>query len=80
MESAVHRFSDMFAQLGLPNDDVSIRNFLLSHSPLPDGVHLPDAAFWSPSQASFLRDSLAQDSDWVAWADQLSQALRSPDH
>ena len=40
------------------------------------GVRLPDASFWSPAQAAFLRDALAADSDWAEVVDALSAALR----
>lgn len=76
MESAIHRFSELFAQLGLPNDPGAIRQFLTEHTPLHSGISLPDAPFWSPAQASFLREALLQDSDWAELADQLSEALR----
>lgn len=76
MESAFHRFSELFAQLGLPNDQDAIGQFLSDHTPLPNGVRLPDAPFWSTSQATFLREALLQDSDWAELADQLSEALR----
>lgn len=76
MESAIHRFQDLFAQLGLPNQPQEVRQFLAAHSPLAPGIGLPDAPFWSPAQASFLRDALEQDSDWSELADQLSEALR----
>lgn len=79
MESAIHRFSELFAQLGLQNDPAAIRQFLAAHTPLANGVRLPDAPFWSVAQASFLRDALLQDSDWAELADQLSEALRGPD-
>lgn len=76
MEPAIHRFSELFAQLGLPNDPAAIRQFLIDHAPLPNGIRLPDAPFWSPSQALFLKEALLQDSDWAELADQLSEALR----
>lgn len=76
MEPAIHRFSELFAQLGLPNDPAAIRRFLADHAPLNSGIRLPDAPFWSPTQASFLREALLQDSDWAELADQLSEALR----
>ena len=76
MEPAIHRFSELFAQLGLPNGPAAIRQFLTDHSPLANGVSLPDAPFWSSAQASFLREALLQDSDWAELADQLSEALR----
>lgn len=76
MDSASHRFSDLFAQLGLPNDAPGIGDFLARHSPLDEAVELPDAVFWTPTQAAFLRDSLLEDSDWAELADQLNAALR----
>jgi hypothetical protein len=37
---------------------------------------LPDAPFWTPAQAAFLRETLQQDTDWSQQVDHLSQALR----
>jgi hypothetical protein len=79
MEKPTHHFSELFAQLGLPSDDQGIARFLMDHTPLAGDVKLPDAAFWSPAQAAFLREALLQDSDWAEPADQLSQALRGPE-
>lgn len=78
MSSSVHRFSELFAQLGLASEPAAIQRFLVTHTLLPDGVALPDAPFWSPAQAGFLREALLEDSDWAELADQLSQALRAP--
>lgn len=78
MDQALHRFSDLFAQLGLPSDEQGIRHFLSTHSPLDETVPLPEASFWTTAQATFLRDSLLEDSDWAELVDQLSEALRRP--
>jgi hypothetical protein len=78
MDTPLHRFNDLFAQLGLPNDEHGIRHFLSAHSPLGEAVPLPEASFWSPAQAAFLRESLLEDSDWAELVDQLSEALRRP--
>jgi hypothetical protein len=78
MQSSVHRFSELFAQLGLASSPAAIQQFLLTHAPLPDGVALPDAPFWSSAQAGFLHEALLEDSDWAELADQLSEALRAP--
>lgn len=78
MEKPIHRFNELFAQLGLPCDAQGIRQFLVQHAPLAPGVSLPDAAFWTSAQAAFLRDARQQDSDWAEVVDQLSQALRGP--
>lgn len=74
----MHHFSELFAQLGLPSDPVDIAHFLSAHTALAQGVRLPDAPYWTPSQASFLRESLLQDSDWSGVVDQLSKALQGP--
>lgn len=76
MEKNLHAFHELFAQLGLPCDAHSILQFVQLHSPLPGGVALPDADFWSPAQSAFLRESLLQDNGWAQQVDALSQALR----
>ncbi|CAM3913152.1 DUF2789 domain-containing protein [Roseateles saccharophilus] len=76
MDAGFHRFSELFAQLGLANDPASIGRFIASHTPLPGGVRLEDAPFWTAAQAQFLRDAVGQDSDWAEVSDQLSAALR----
>lgn len=78
MENPTHNFSELFAQLGLPHDPAAIAQFLARHGPLAAGVTLAEAPFWSPTQAAFLRESLAQDSDWAGPVDQLAKALQSP--
>ena len=72
------RFHALFRQLGLDSEDHQIRHFIRTHSPLPDQIRLADAHFWSPTQASFLREALLLDSDWAAPVDQLNAALRAP--
>lgn len=78
MNPNIPHFSELFAQLGLPNDTRSIADFLASHAGMAQDVRLPDAPFWTASQAAFLRESLIQDSDWAGLVDQLSKALQEP--
>ena len=71
-------FTELFAQLGLPNDEASIQAFLRQHYPLADDVH--DAPFWSKQQAQMLKEKIRCDDDWAIVVDQLSAALRkTPD-
>ena len=77
MNAAHHGFTELFAQLGLPSDESSIRHFLTAHAPLPEHVRLEDAPCWTPAQARLLRESLAQDADWATVVDRLNLALRS---
>jgi Protein of unknown function (DUF2789) len=76
MNTPIHHFTDLFAQLGLPTDESGIKHFISRHAPLPDDFRLAEAPFWTPAQATFLREAILQDSDWVELVDQLSIALR----
>jgi hypothetical protein len=76
MNQPVHHFNDLFAQLGLADDATSIADFLTKHTAMATGMRLPDAPYWTPAQAQFLRESLQQDSDWAGLVDQLSKALQ----
>ncbi|HOE43451.1 MAG TPA: DUF2789 domain-containing protein [Rhodoferax sp.] len=80
MDKAIHHFNELFAQLGLPDDAQSIANFLASHTSMSACVRLPDAPYWTPAQAQFLRESLQQDSDWSGLVDQLGKALQGEPH
>jgi hypothetical protein len=78
MDASTHHCPELFAQLGLPHGPADIAKFITRHAPLTEAVRLPDAPFWSATQAAFLRESLAQDSDWTGVVDQLGKALMSP--
>ncbi|HEV8689345.1 MAG TPA: DUF2789 domain-containing protein [Ideonella sp.] len=71
-----HTMQDLFAQLGLPDDEPSIKRFVREHRPLPDQLNLHDAPFWSDAQAVFLCEKLKDDSDWAIPIDELSARLR----
>ena len=75
MESTHHPFSDLFQQLGLPNSPADIQQFCKEHK-IREEEALPDAKFWTPAQAAFLREAWHQDSDWILTIDQLNAALR----
>ncbi len=77
MERPDHSMSNLFAQLGQPNDEAAIARFIESHRPLADDVQLHEAAFWTPAQACFLREAITQDADWAEIADELNAELRA---
>ena len=77
MNTTIPTFSDLFAQLGLPCDGLSIAAFIKTHTPLAADIALPDADFWTSAQADFLREKLLEDADWANRIDQLSEALRA---
>lgn len=77
MEHTHHRFSELFAQLGLSSDPSSIAAFLREHRPLANELHLADAPFWTRAQADLLREQLCHDADWAETVDQLNAALRA---
>ena len=80
MDASTHAFHNLFEQLGLPNDDVSIRRFIETHSPLANDIYLADAPFWTPAQASFLREEILEDADWAEVVDQLAMERESDPH
>ena len=75
MEAPMHSINNLFAQLGLPSDQASVEHFIKTHSPLPAGVTLADAPFWTPTQASFLREELLNDADWAEVIEELNTKL-----
>ncbi|MEJ8810464.1 DUF2789 domain-containing protein [Variovorax ureilyticus] len=77
MELSNHTLRDLFSQLGLPDSHGEIETFIATHRPLADNVPLPDAPFWTPSQARFLREEINEDADWAELVDQLNLRLRA---
>lgn len=77
MERPVHNLSNLFAQLGQPNDEASIARFIETHAPLPDSLQLHEATFWTPAQAGFLREAILEDGDWAEVVDELNNDLRA---
>ena len=77
MERPVHNMSNLFAQLGEANDEAAITRFIECHRPLESSVQLHEAAFWTPSQATFLCESILQDADWAEVIDELNVELHA---
>lgn len=76
MEPHTPTLADLFAQLGLDADEAAQRAFIAAHAPLPANLPLPDAPFWTPAQATFLREALLEDAEWAEVVDQLDTLLR----
>lgn len=78
MDTATHHeLPDLFTQLGLPDSQDEIRQFIRRHRPLPQTLNLSEAPFWNASQAAFLREQWHQDDgDWVVQIDTLNALLR----
>ncbi len=75
MDLAAPTMHDLFAQLGLPNEEEDVQRFVSQHRPLAQDMALADAPFWTESQAQFLREQLQGDADWAEVVDQLNVAL-----
>lgn len=76
MESSIHTMNNLFQQLGLPSDTASIDDFVAGHGPLAPEVELSQASFWTPAQATFLKEQIVGDADWAEVVDQLNNLLR----
>lgn len=74
MDTSKHNLSTLFKQLGLPTGKAEIESFLREHR-LVEGQALCKAPFWNQSQAQFLSEALAEDSDWAEVADELAVLL-----
>lgn len=75
MQITTIELPELFTQLGLPNSDFAIARFVQAH-PLPEGITLPEADFWTDAQRAFLNQSWQQDSDWCVAVDKLDALLR----
>lgn len=71
-----HNLNNLFAQLGLPNDDASIKEFIASHRITAHDMDLHQAPWWTPGQAEFLKTAIDEDADWAMIVDELSELLR----
>lgn len=76
MDIAIHDIESLFEQLGLEHTQEAVAAFIRKHRPLPSDVELHKAPFWSASQASFLKQAIADDADWAEVVDQLNAMLR----
>ena len=76
MDKSFHHFTELFEQLGLQSDPVSIKQFIAKHSPLSAAVSLENASFWTKAQSTFIREQLLFDADWAEIIDQLNKDLR----
>ncbi len=76
MDTSFHIVKDLFLQIGLPNDNPDIDNFIRENKGIPSSIPIWEADFWTQSQAAFLKESYDEDSDWVEAVDHLDALLR----
>ena len=77
MDRSLHSINNLFAQLGLPCKDHEIDQFIRTHTLFSQRIRLDEATFWTPSQASFIKESLDFDSDWSEAVDELNTRLHA---
>jgi ClpP class serine protease len=77
MQPTTHNLADLFSQLGLDAEPRDIDRFIARHRPMRDGTELADGAFWSPTQAQFLREVLNEDAEWAAAVEELNARLHA---
>lgn len=76
MHAQTHSMSQLFAQLGLPDDTAAVASFIARHAPLPGHLRLAEAPFWTAAQAHLLSQGVAEDADWAEVIDTLDSLLR----
>ncbi|MFT5722755.1 MAG: hypothetical protein ACI9W6_003091 [Motiliproteus sp.] len=75
MDTSNHTLQTLFQQLGLPSEPEQIDQFICEHIAETGLDRLEGANFWSPSQARFIQEALALDSDWSEVVDELNQRM-----
>jgi hypothetical protein len=76
METPIHSIVSLFDQLGLDSSEEGVDNFIEKNGLLLGNKELHKASFWNSSQASFLKQALDEDADWVEIVNQLDVMLR----
>ncbi len=76
MDLSQHSLSDLFSQLGLPDDEENIELFISTHKPLRQDIRIARAPWWTPAQRAFLEEAIDEDSDWAIAVGQLDSLLR----
>jgi len=76
MEKPLHSIVSLFDQLGLNSTEEGINNFINKNGQLLGNIELHQAYFWNTSQATFLKQALDDDADWVEVVNQLDAMLR----
>jgi hypothetical protein len=76
MDTTSVSMNQLFAQLGLPDDDDSISAFIKANRPLPMTTRLPEAPFWTTAQSQLIREKLQDDGEWALLVDTLNAQLR----
>ncbi|MFT6315637.1 MAG: hypothetical protein ACJA2J_000333 [Candidatus Azotimanducaceae bacterium] len=76
MEAPTHSMVSLFNQLGLESTEECINKFIETKRHLAGSIELHEAPFWNASQASFLKEVVLDDADWVAIVNQLDASLR----
>ncbi|GEB70753.1 MULTISPECIES: DUF2789 domain-containing protein [Pseudoalteromonas] len=75
MDTTKHDINTLFAQLGLPNSEKQIDEFIANHE-LEDTTLLQNAPFWDEAQQHFLAESLEEDGAWSEVIDELDVRIR----
>ncbi len=77
MEQFEYLISNLFSQQGLANSQKEIDLLIDTHRPIADDVEFSDILFWTQSYSDFLREALADDSDWPELVFRLNNRLLS---
>lgn len=76
MDTSPHDIQALFAQLGLPDSEAAITEFIDQHRPLDPALKLEEAPFWDGTQRRFIAAAIEEDAEWVEAVDHLDALLR----
>lgn len=69
-----YTINELFAQLGLDNDDTAIENFIQANQ-LAESTLLIDAPFFDDAQKAFLKEEKEKNAVWAIVIDELNARL-----
>lgn len=76
MDTLTPSIETLFEQLGLEGSDQAVEAFVVQKGPIQKDVLLWNAEFWSPAQASLLKQMKEDDAEWAPVVDELDVMLR----
>lgn len=75
MQASHQSLTQLFGQLGLPDDEDAIKQFVERNRITDADTRLEDLAVWSAAQKQFLLEARSDDAEWAVPVDELDSLL-----
>lgn len=75
MQASHQSLTELFGQLGLPDDDNAIQQFIERNRISDADTRLEDLPVWTSAQKQFLLEARSDDAEWAVPVDELDSLL-----